>query len=122
MYFVSVDVLKILNQVQDDDFFDSLESTVFRHNSIVSFITIKMIQSLYMQNEESQSIDAFGNVLSHGDTIMLTKALDVRGTKVNLKKGTVIKNIRLTDDPEEIACSAPEIKGLILRTEFVKKK
>jgi protein PhnA len=74
-----------------------------------------------MENEEEQSIDAFGNVLSHGDTIMLTKALDVRGAKVNLKKGTVIKGIRLTDNPEEIACSAPGVKGLILRTEFVKR-
>ncbi|MCB9809057.1 alkylphosphonate utilization protein [Candidatus Nomurabacteria bacterium] len=75
-----------------------------------------------MQNEETQTVDAYGNVLAYGDTIMLTKALDVRGTKVNLKKGTVIKNIRLTDNPEEIECSAPGVKGLVLRTEFVKKK
>lgn len=75
-----------------------------------------------MQNKGPQSIDAFGNVLAHGDTVLLTKALDVRGTKINIKKGTVIKNIRLTDNPEEIACSGSGIKGLILRTEFVKKK
>lgn len=81
-----------------------------------------MLHYSHMQNEESQSIDAFGNVLSHGDTVMLTKALDVRGTKINIKKGTVVKGIRLTDNPEEIACSIPGVKGLILRTEFVKKK
>lgn len=75
-----------------------------------------------MQDQESQTIDAFGNVLAHGDTVMLTKALDVRGTKINIKKGTVVKNIRLTDNPEEIACSLPGIKGLILRAEFLKKK
>ena len=44
------------------------------------------VMVLDMSEEETQSIDAFGNVLSHGDTIMLTKILDVRGTKVNLKK------------------------------------
>jgi protein PhnA len=66
--------------------------------------------------------DAFGNILEDEDSIQLTKELKVKGTKVALKKGTVIKSIRLTDDPDEINCSHPQIKGLVLRTEFVKKR
>lgn len=66
--------------------------------------------------------DAFGNILENGDSVQLTKELKVKGTKITLKKGTVVKNIRLTDDPDEINCSTPEIKGLVLRVEFVKKK
>jgi protein PhnA len=66
--------------------------------------------------------DAFGNELNNGDSVQLTKELKVKGTKETLKKGTVIKSIRLTDDPDEINCSHPQIKGLVLRTEFVKKK
>ncbi|MBP9812651.1 alkylphosphonate utilization protein [Candidatus Gracilibacteria bacterium] len=65
--------------------------------------------------------DAFGNTLTSGDTVQLTKELSVKGTKVTLKKGTKVKNIRLTDDAEEITANTPEIKGLVLRTEFVKK-
>ncbi len=71
---------------------------------------------------ENEVTDAFGNTLENGDSVQLTKELKVKGTKITLKKGTVVKNIRLTDDPEEINCSTPEIKGLVLRTEFVKKK
>ena len=71
---------------------------------------------------ENEVTDAFGNILENGDSVQLTKELKVKGTKITLKKGTVVKNIRLTDDPEEINCSTPEIKGLVLRTEFVKKK
>lgn len=66
--------------------------------------------------------DAFGNTLENGDSVQLIKDLKVKGTKVTLKKGTVVKNIRLTDDPEEVDCSVPEVKGLVLRTEFIKKK
>lgn len=66
-------------------------------------------------------VDAFGNTLTSGDTVQLTKELAVKGTKVTLKKGTKVKNIRLTDDAEEISANIPEIKWLVLRTEFVKK-
>jgi len=71
---------------------------------------------------EQETKDAFGNVLQNGDAVQLTKELKVKGTKIALKKGTVVKNIRLTDNPEEINCSVPKVKGLVLRTEFVKKK
>ena len=67
------------------------------------------------------TLDAFGNTLNSGDTVQLTKELAVKWTKVTLKKGTKIKNIRTTDDIEEITANIPEIKGLVLRTEFVKK-
>ncbi len=65
--------------------------------------------------------DANGNILADGDTVHLVKDLKVKGTSVTLKRGTVVKNIRLTDDPAEIECSAEKVKGLVLRTEFLKK-
>jgi protein PhnA len=75
-----------------------------------------------MNEANEKVVDAFGNELQSGDSVQLTKELKVKGTKVVLKKGTVVKNIRLTDDPDEIDCSAPGVKKLVLRTEFVKKK
>lgn len=65
--------------------------------------------------------DANGNILADGDTVHLVKDLKVKGTSVTLKRGTVVKNIRLTDDPAEIECNAEKVKGLVLRTEFLKK-
>jgi protein PhnA len=38
-----------------------------------------------------------------------------------LKRGTLVTNIRLTGDPAEIECSTKQVKGLVLRTEFLKK-
>ncbi|GLI24842.1 protein PhnA [Xanthobacter flavus] len=65
--------------------------------------------------------DANGAVLKDGDNVTLIKDLKVKGTSVTLKRGTLVKGIRLTGDPEEIDCKVEKVKGLVLRTEFVKK-
>lgn len=66
--------------------------------------------------------DAAGNVLADGDAVVLIKDLKVKGAGQTLKQGTVIRSIRLTDNPEEIDCRHDAIKGLVLRTEFVRKR
>ena len=66
--------------------------------------------------------DAAGNVLADGDSVVLVKDLKVKGAGQTLKQGTVIRSIRLTDNPEEIDCRHDQIKGLVLRTEFVRKR
>ncbi|GEO86423.1 MULTISPECIES: alkylphosphonate utilization protein [Alphaproteobacteria] len=66
--------------------------------------------------------DSAGNVLADGDSVTLIKDLKVKGANTTLKQGTVIKSIRLTEDPEEIDCRHDTIKGLVLRTEFVRKR
>ena len=65
--------------------------------------------------------DSNGTVLADGDAVHVIKDLKVKGTSVTLKRGTVVRNIRLTDDPELIECNAEKVKGLVLRTEFLKK-
>jgi protein PhnA len=65
--------------------------------------------------------DAVGNLLSDGDSVALTKDLKVKGANQTLKRGTVIRSIKLTDDPQEIDCRYEGIKGLVLRAEFVKR-
>jgi len=65
--------------------------------------------------------DSGGTILADGDAVTLIKELKVKGSSQTLKRGTVIKSIRLTDNPEEIDCRHDKIKGLVPRTEFVKK-
>ena len=66
-------------------------------------------------------VDSVGNSLSDGDAVTLIKDLTVKGAGQTLKRGTVIKSIRLTGDDQEIDCRHPTIKGLVLRAEFVRK-
>jgi protein PhnA len=66
--------------------------------------------------------DANGTVLKDGDNVTLIKDLKVKGSGgVTLKRGTTIKGIRLTGNEDEIDCRHDKVKGLVLRTEFVKK-
>jgi protein PhnA len=66
--------------------------------------------------------DAVGNLLSDGDQVTLIKDLTVKGAGQTLKRGTLIKSIRLTGDAQEIDCRFDGIKGLVLRAEFVRKR
>lgn len=66
--------------------------------------------------------DSVGNLLADGDQVTLIKDLEVKGAGQTLKRGTMIKSIRLTGDPQEIDCRYEGIKGLVLRAEFVRKR
>lgn len=85
-----------------------------------------MLHSPYMEHDEQEDaykvVDSQGAELASGDTVQVIKDLKVGGTKLTIKKGTVIKNIRLTGDEEEIECRYEDMKGIILRTEFLRKK
>ncbi len=65
--------------------------------------------------------DSNGTILTDGDSVTLIKDLKVKGTSETLKRGTLVKNIRLTDDPGEIECNTKQVKGLVLKTAFLKK-
>ncbi len=65
--------------------------------------------------------DSNGAVLQDGDSVQLIKDLDVKGSSVTLKRGTIIKSIRLTGNDEEIEGKSNKVKGLVLKTKFVKK-
>lgn len=65
--------------------------------------------------------DSNGNILNEGDSVTLIKDLKVKGSSITLKRGTLVKNIHLTGDPEEIECRVEKVKGLVLKTCFLKK-
>ena len=44
--------------------------------------------------------DINGNALVDGDSVKLTKDLKVKGAGITLKRGTVVKNIRVTESSE----------------------
>ena len=64
--------------------------------------------------------DSNGNLLVDGDSISVIKDLKVKGSSDVIKRGTMVKNIRLTDNPAEIDCRVNKT-AMVLRTEFVKK-
>lgn len=74
-----------------------------------------------MTDENSLVHDSNGNPLANGDSVVVIKDLKVKGTSLTLKRGTVIRNIRLTPDEEEIECNSDKVKGLVLKICFLRK-
>ncbi len=65
--------------------------------------------------------DSNGAELMNGDSVTVIKDLKVKGSSMVIKRGTKVKSIRLTDDPEEVDCKI-DGSGIVLKTCFLKKE
>ncbi len=66
------------------------------------------------------TVDSNGAPLADGDSVTLIKGLDVKGANFTAKRGTLVKNIRLSDDPELVEGRVNGV-GIYLKTCFLKK-
>ncbi len=66
--------------------------------------------------------DCNGAVLQTGDTVVLTKSLDVKGSTLNAKMGTVVKNIRIVEDNTEQIEGKIEGQTIVILTKYVRKQ
>lgn len=73
--------------------------------------------------DEQQNVvlDANGNTLQDGDTVIVVKDLRVKGASSALKAGTKVKGIRLVEGDHNIDCRIEGFGGMKLKSEFVKK-
>ena len=86
---------------------------------------VPMTQKDWVRNFQENNMiivkDSNGNVLSDGDSVQIIKDLKVKGASDTLKRGTIIKNIRLGSGEEAVEGNSDKIKGLRLKQCFVKK-
>jgi protein PhnA len=66
------------------------------------------------------TLDSNGTPLKAGDSVTIIKDLDVKGAGFTAKRGTVVKNISLTDNPEQIEGRVNGVK-IVLLSKFLKK-
>lgn len=64
--------------------------------------------------------DSNGTILSEGDTVSVIKDLKVKGSSSVIKRGSLVKGIRLTDNVDEVEGRVSKVQ-MVLRTEFLKK-
>ena len=74
------------------------------------------------ENQSNKIIDANGNELQNGDSVVVIKDLPVKGASKPVKAGTKVKNIRLNfDSDHNIDCKIDGFGAMALKSEFVKK-
>lgn len=64
--------------------------------------------------------DSNGTVLEDGDSVTVIKDLKVKGSSMVIKRGTKVKSIRLTENPQEVDCKI-DGSSIVLKTCFLKK-
>ncbi len=72
-------------------------------------------------DEVLKVLDANGNPLQNGDSVIILKDLPVKGMPRPVKAGTKVKNIRLTDGDHNIDCKIEGFGAMGLKSEFVRK-
>jgi protein PhnA len=105
---------RLLQKYKNEDWANNLLSSVDLDETVVNWA----ISALQIQEVHK---DAFGNVLENGDNVVLTQALDVKGTNFTASKGTVVKRIRLIQgNPEQIEGKINE-QSIVILTKYTKK-
>jgi protein PhnA len=74
-----------------------------------------------VQDAALKVLDANGNELKDGDSVVVIKDLPVKGAPKPVKVGTKVKNIRLTDGDHNISCKIDGFGAMALKSEFVRK-
>lgn len=80
-----------------------------------------------VNNEDNATVeelhkDSLGAILEAGDTVVLTRSLDVKGSPLNAKMGTVVKNIRLVADNIDQIEGRVEGQTIVILTKYVRKQ
>jgi protein PhnA len=114
---VQVMAYRLLSALGDQDQLDML----YLEEDVKAWANAGMLQALSGDSDEKViQRDSNGTILSEGDTVTLIKDLEVKGGGFTAKRGTIVKNIRLTDDPKYIE---GKINGstIVLVAAFMKK-
>lgn len=72
------------------------------------------------ESEDGTPKDSNGTELLDGDAVTVIKDLKVKGSSMVIKRGTKVKSIRLTENPEEVDCKI-DGSSIVLKTCFLKK-
>jgi len=73
------------------------------------------------ESSDKKVMDANGNELKSGDSVIIVKDLPVKGFSKSVKMGTKVKNIRLVEGDHNIDCKIDGFGPMGLKSEFVKK-
>jgi len=114
---VQVMAYRLLKQLSSEGWPQDLLDMMYLEDDIKEWAEA----TLTSENEDSvPTKDSNGNVLKSGDSVTIIKDLEVKGAGFTAKRGTVVKNIALTDNPEQIEGRVNGTR-IVLLSKFLKK-
>lgn len=104
-----------LHEIKNEDFAHDLLEMAYLDDEVLSWAK----EGLQDENI-TPTKDSNGVTLNVGDSVSIIKDLDVKGAGFTAKRGTTVKNISLTDNPEQIEGRVNGVK-IVLLSKFLKK-
>jgi protein PhnA len=112
---VQVMAWRALNDLTSEDWAQNLQSQMYMDEQ-----TTRWAQAMQSDSDAKPTLDSNGAKLAAGDSVTLIKDLVVKGANFTAKRGTLVRNISLTDDPKHIE---GRVNGthIVLVAAFLKK-
>lgn len=115
---VQIMVYRVLTLLRDEAWAIDLKSQMYLDEESIAIAEAGVMNS--NSGGESPPKDSNGADLNDGDSVTLIKDLVVRGANFTAKRGTMVRNISLSDNPEHIEGKVNGTR-IVLVTKFLKK-
>ncbi|MCL1076885.1 PhnA domain protein [Parashewanella spongiae] len=114
---VQVMSARMLNRLSSETWAQDLKDMLYLDEELQAWVDAEPSNE---EDDDIKHVDSNGAVLSSGDTVVIIKDLNVKGTSFVAKRGTSVRNIGLTSNPEHIEGRVNGTRIVIL-TQYVKK-
>lgn len=115
---VQVMAWRMLNQLASEGWPQDLLDMLYLDDEVLAWAKAGIAEE--SSTDVAPTLDSNGAVLQAGDTVTLIKDLDVKGAGFTAKRGTAVRNISLTDNPEQIEGRVNGVR-IVLLTCYLKK-
>ncbi|TNE79438.1 MAG: hypothetical protein EP334_04130 [Gammaproteobacteria bacterium] len=115
---VQVMAWRMLDQLSGEGWPQDLLDMLYLDDEVLAWA--KSGQGAEGGDDTTPTKDCNGTQLQAGDTVTLIKDLDVKGAGFTAKRGTAVRNISLTDNPEQIEGRVNGVR-IVLLTCYLKK-
>lgn len=113
---VKVVAYRTLNALKNEGWPNDLLEMIYLDDETLAWAKDGMVDE-----DAVKHVDANGAVLNAGDTVVLIKELDVKGSTIVAKRGTAVRNIRLVHDDPTLIEGKVDGQSIYILTQFVKK-
>ncbi|MBT3811984.1 MAG: PhnA domain protein [Gammaproteobacteria bacterium] len=116
---VQVLAWRVLQCLSSESWARDLADMLYLESEVLSWAELASIGG-NQEDDTEATVDNNGTKLAAGDTVTLIKDLDVKGAGFTAKRGTVVKNIALTDNPKHIEGRVNGVR-IVLVADYLKK-
>lgn len=116
---VQVMVFRMLNQLRGEGWPQDLLEMMYMEDEVKEWAKAGL--KTETSSEKIVHKDSNGAVLEAGDTVVLIKDLNVKGSSLTAKRGTAVRKISLVHDNAEQIEGKIEGQQILILTKFVKK-